>query len=156
MDDVSHFWRRLRTRRRDVDELEVKIAHLDRPYHMNQLGQIYLTQGRVAKAKPWFERALAKEPEGIAAQYNLATCHYAQKQYAAAAELLEQVHAQKPDYDYGMAYLRLAQSQQFVGNHPRAAEIYQTLLRFYPGHPEGLYHYGLLTADGNCRPRPAS
>ena len=149
VDDVNHFWRRLRTRRRDVDELEVKIAHLDRPYHMNQLGQIYLTQGRVAKAKPWFERALAKEPEGIAAQYNLATCHYAQKQYAAAAELLEQVHAQKPDYDYGMAYLRLAQSQQFVGNHPRAAEIYQTLLRFYPGHPEGLYHYGLLTADGN-------
>ena len=75
---------------------------------------------------------------------------FAQKQYAAAAELLEKVNAQKPDYDYGMAYLRLAQSQQFVGNNSRAAEVYQTLLRFYPGHPEGTYRYALLKADNHA------
>ena len=46
-----------------------------------------------------------------------------------------------------MAYLRLAQSQQFVGNQSRAKEIYQILLRFYPGHPEGSYFYALLLAD---------
>jgi tetratricopeptide (TPR) repeat protein len=147
VEDVNHFWRRLRTRRRDIDDLEVKIAHLDRPYHLNQLGQIYLAQGRVAKAKPYFERSLAKDATAIDTQYYLASCHFAQKQYAVAVDLLEQVHAQKPEYDYGMAYLRLAQSQQFVGNHARAAEVYRTLLKFYPGHPEGSYHYGLLLAD---------
>jgi tetratricopeptide (TPR) repeat protein len=146
-DDVRHFWHRLRTRRRDVEELERKIAHLDRPYHMQQLGMIYTRQGRVGKAKEWFERALAKDGEALETKYHLAACHFAQKQYATSAELFEQVHAQKPDYDYGMAYLRLAQSQQFVGNRPRAAEVYQTLLRFYPGHPEGSYFYGLLRAD---------
>ncbi len=56
-DDVSHFWRRLRTRRHDLEELERKIAHLDRAYHMQQLGMLYAAQGRPAKARPWFERA---------------------------------------------------------------------------------------------------
>ena len=110
----------MRTRRRDIDELELKIAHLDRPYHMHQLGLIYSAQGRVTKAKQLFEQALAKDPEAFETKYHLATCHFAQKHYQAAADLLEQVHTQKPDYDYGMAYLRLARSQQFVGNNSRA------------------------------------
>ena len=55
--DVSHFWRRVRTRKHDIEELERKIVHLDRPYHMNQLGVMYLQQGRIAKAQPWFEKA---------------------------------------------------------------------------------------------------
>ena len=58
--DVSHFWRRVRTRKHDIEELERKIVHLDRPYHMNQLGVMYLQQGRIAKAQPWFERRSRK------------------------------------------------------------------------------------------------
>ena len=145
--DVRHGWYRLRTRRRDIDELEVKVAHLDRAYHMHQLGLIYAAQGRVAKAKSWFERALSKDSDAYETKYHLALCHFAQKHYAAAADLLEQVHTQKPDYDYGMAYLRLAQSQDFVGNKPRAVEVYKTLLRFYPGHAEGSYYYALLLGE---------
>jgi len=146
-DDARHIWLRLGTRGRDVHELQRKIAQLDRPYHMQQLGLIYAAQGRVAKAKELFTQALAKDPDALETRYQLALCHLAEKQYPAAAELLEQVQAKKPDHDYGMAYLRLAQAQQFSGNKPRAAEVYQTLLRFYPGHPEGSYHYGLLLAD---------
>ncbi|MBI2823326.1 MAG: tetratricopeptide repeat protein [Planctomycetia bacterium] len=149
-DDARHLWHRVRTRRHDIDELEVKIAHLDRPYHMHQLGLIYAAQGRIAKARPWFERALAKDPDAVETKYHLACCDFAQKQYATAADLLEQVHAKRPDYDYGMAYLRLAQSQQLAGNLARAGEVYQTLLRFYPGHPEGTYYYALLKADDHA------
>ena len=64
------------------------------------------------------------------------------------------MHAIKPDHDYGMAYLRLAQSQQFRGNDSRAGEVFQTMLRFYPGHPEGTYYYGLLLA-GDHSPEKA-
>lgn len=147
VEDTQHFWRRLSTRRRDVDELERKIAHLDRPYHMHQLGLIYASQGRMAKARTLFERAHAKDAEALDTKYHLALCEFVDKHYAAAADLLEQVHAVKPDHDYGMAYLRLAQSHHLAGNRPRAAEVYQILLRFYPGHPEGSYFYGLLKAD---------
>jgi len=145
-DDARHLWRRMRTRRGDIDDLELKIANLDRPYHMHQLGLIYSAQGRVAKARSLFEQALAKDPDAVETKYHLAVCQFAKKEYQSAAELLEQVHQKKPDYDYGMAYLRLAQAQHFVGNNGRAGEIYQSLLKFYPGHPEGTYHYGLLLA----------
>ena len=144
--DARHLWHRLRTRGHDIEELERKIVHLDRPYHMQQLGMIYANQGRTAKAQKWFERALEKDPDSIDAKYHLGLCRLAHKDPAAAAQLLEQVYAQKPDYDYGMANLRLAQAQQFIGNDSRAAELYKKLLQFYPGHPEGSYHYGLLLA----------
>jgi tetratricopeptide (TPR) repeat protein len=147
VEDTQHFWRRLSTRRRDVDELERKIAHLGHAYHMHQLGVIYSSQGRMKKARALFERAHAKDPAALDTKYQLGLCEFADKHYAAAAELLEQVHAEKPGHDYGKAYLRLAQSQHLAGNRPRADEIYQTLLRFYSGHPEGSYYYGLLKAD---------
>lgn len=150
VDDANHLWHRLRTRRSDTDELERKIAHLDRPYHMHQLGLIYAAQGRTAKAKPWFEKALAKDPESLDSTYQLALCHFSQADYLGAAELFERVYARKPEHDYGGLYLRLAEAQHFVGNKQRAQEVYQTLLRFYPGHPEGCYHYGLLM-DGESR-----
>jgi tetratricopeptide (TPR) repeat protein len=152
--DINHFWRRIRTRKHDVEELERKIVHLDRSHHMNQLGVVYLQQGRIAKALPWFEKALEKEPDSLDAKYHLACCHFAQKRYDKSAELLEQVHAQKPEHDYGMAYLRLAQSQQHLGNASRAGEVYTTMLRYYPSQPEGTYHYALLLADDHSVDRP--
>src|SRR5215813_9721953 len=85
VDDVNHFWHRLRTRGREVDELQSKIMHLDRPYHMQQLGLIYAKQGRVKKAQPLFEQALAKDPDAIDAKYHLALCHFTNKNYSAAA-----------------------------------------------------------------------
>ena len=152
-DDTNHFWRRLRTRRHDVEELERKIAHLDRAYHMQQLGMVYAAQGRPAKARPWFERALEKDPHSLEARYQLGLCHFAQRDYPAAAELLEAVYAEKPEHDYGMTYLRLAESQQYCGNLDRAAEVYRTMLQFYPGHPEGEYHYALLLSAQNAMPK---
>ena len=147
-DSTSQFWQRVRTRRAETDQLQRKIAHLDRAHHMVQLGTIYAKQGHAAKAVEWFQRALEKNPELIDAQHKLALCYFDQGRFEPAAELLEKVHAEKPDYDYGMAYLRLAQSHHQLGHTDRAAEVYETMLRFYPGHPEGSFHYALLLAEG--------
>lgn len=145
--DFKQFWQRIRTRRLEVSELERKIAHLDKPHHMVQLGTVFRQQGKLAKATHWFESALAKDDTILDARYKLALCYYSQGRFSDAVNLLEQVHVVQPNYDYGVAYLRLAQSQHKVGNATRASEIYQTMLRFYPGHPEGCYHYGLLLFD---------
>lgn len=146
---VSQFWQRVHTRRVEIEQLQRKIAHLDRAHHMVQLGSIYAKQGRSAKAIECFRQALEKDPDLIDAQHKLALCHFDQGRFEEAAELFEKVHAKKPDYDYGIAYLRLAQSHHQTGNGKRAGEVYETLLRFYPGHPEGSYHYALLLAEAN-------
>lgn len=146
-EDLRHFWERVRTRRREVEDLQRKIAHLDKPHHMIQLGSLYARQGKPSKAIELLERALEREPESIEAQYRLALCYLHQRRFESAIELLEAVHEAKPDYDYGLAYLRLAEAQQHVGNIERARQVYEQMLRFYPSHPEASYKYALLLAD---------
>jgi len=140
-------WSRVAAHRREVEDLKQKIAHLDKAHHMALLGTVYLREGRVRRAQEWFERAREKEPDLLDARYKLALCHFEQKQYAEAAPLLEEVHKEKPGHDYGVAYLRLAESHQRLGDLDRAAEVYEQLLQFYPGQPEACYHYALLEAD---------
>lgn len=139
-------WHRLRTHRLEIEDLKRKIARLDKAHHMVQLGMVYARQEQCAKAEPWFRKALEKESDLLEARYRLALCRYDRGDYREAADLLEQVHAESPGYDYGLSYLRLAQAQQHLGNEDRASEIYDTLLRYYPGHAEGSYHYAQLLA----------
>ena len=146
-DELRHVGARISGRKQEVAELQRRIAQLDRAHHMLQLAMVYLRQGRRARAEPLLEQALEKEPDLLEAKYRLALCRFEEQRYEEAAALLEDVHAEKPDHDYGVAYLRLAQSHHRLGNQQRAAEIYSTLLRFYPGHPEGSYDYGMLLAQ---------
>lgn len=152
-DDFRAWWERLRSRRLEIEDLERKIAHLNKSHHMLQLGALLARQGKPAQARKWLEQANQLEPDSLEAKYRLALCHFEQRQFEPAAELLERVHTTKADHDYGMAYLRLAQSQQFLGRAERASQVYQQMLRFYPGHAEALYHYALLTAEGGDQPR---
>jgi tetratricopeptide (TPR) repeat protein len=144
---VSHGWNRLQTRQRELLDLQQKVARLDKAHHMTQLGNYYYRQGRIGRAAQWFAKAMEKEPDLLEARYRLALCRFDQHQYPESAELLEQVHQEKPSHDYGMAYLRLAQSHQKLGDAVRAAEVYDQLLKYYPGQPEGSYFYGILKAE---------
>ncbi len=141
---VSQFFSRIGARRREVESLERKIAHLDKAHHMAQLGGVLLRQGRVRQAAEWFAKSLEKEPDLLDARYRLGLCQYELKNYQEAQRLLEEVYQEKPQYDYGLADLRLAQTHQKQGNLDRATEVYETLLRFYPGQPEATYSFALL------------
>lgn len=150
---LAHLWERLRTRRAEVDEIKDRVEQLQHPHHMMQLGSIYLRQGRFDTAADWFSKALEKDEDHVDARYKLALCQLGSKRYEQAAELLEEVHDRKPEHDYGGAYLHLARVQELCGNDERAREVYGTLLRFYPGHPEGTYRYArLLERNGNGEP----
>ena len=147
---VTRVWERYGARQRELEDLKRKIAHLDKAHHMAQLGNHYLRQGRHARAREWFTKALEKDPKLLDARYKLALCEYEEKDYQRACQLLEEVHQEKPDHDYGMAYLRLAQCHQHLGSPQRADEVFKILLQFYPGQPEGTYCYALLkSAEGD-------
>lgn len=144
--EAKSLWQRISGR--ETAELKRKIDTLDKPHHMVQLGSVYLQAARYAKAEPLFNQALEREPDLLEARYKLALCRFAAKDFEAAKDLLETVHKEMPDYDYGIAYLRLAQSHAHLGHNERAAEIFDTMLRFYPGHAEASYSYGQMLA--NC------
>ncbi len=145
--DLRRLFGRLGFRHREIEDLERKIAHLDKPHHMLQLGTLLARQGRHAAAERWLAEAARREPQSVEAQYRLAASLFELGRAAEAAPLFEQVHQAKPDHDYGLAYLRLAQCQQRLGATDRAAVVYQQMLRLYRGHPEATYHHGLLLAE---------
>jgi tetratricopeptide (TPR) repeat protein len=153
VDDLRQFRERLGARRNEVEELERKVATLDKPHHMLQLGSLYLRQGRVARAIPLLEKALEREPDTTEAQYRLGIAYLERHRCNEAATLLEKVHAATPAYDYGSAYLRLAEAQTRLGNCARAREIYEAMLKFYPGQPECCYQLGLLLGRDGERER---
>lgn len=143
-ENIQEAWERLKGRRAEIEDLTARINHLGKPHHMAQLAGIYLRQGRYKVAADWFAHAIEKDPDLLDARYQLAVCRLREKRYQEAVDLLEHVHAKKPDHDYGGAYLRLAQACEKAGKDERARQVYPILLRFYPGHPEGCYGYGLL------------
>lgn len=141
---------RLRTRRREVEELKFRIANLNKPHHMAELGTIYLQQRRFRQAAEWLAKAVAGDGTMLDARYKLALCRLNDDQVDEAVELLEAVHREKPDYEYGDAYLRLAEAHAKAGNTERAREVYEMLVKYYPGHPEGTYGYGeFLSRSGD-------
>jgi tetratricopeptide (TPR) repeat protein len=143
-DDAGELWERLRGRRSEIDDLMQRIHHLGKPHHMAQLGAIFQRQGRHKQAGHWFAKALEQDGAMVDARYRLALCRMREKKFQEAATLLEEVHAAKPDHDYGGAYLRLAQASELAGNDDRAAAVYPMLFKCCPGHAEGCYGYGLL------------
>jgi len=152
-DDFRQYWERLRTRRHEMEDLRRKVAHLDKPHHMVQLGALYLRQGRVAQALPLLEKAHEREPDALETKYRLAICYLERQRWEEASALLEQVHDEKADYDYGSAYLRLADVQTRLGNLHRAREVYEAMLQYYPGQPECCYKLALLLAQEGERGR---
>jgi hypothetical protein len=137
-------WERMKGRRAEIEDLTRRINHLRKPHLMAQLAGIYLRQGRHKLAAEWYTKALEHDGTMLEARYRLAECHLHENRPLDAMELLEQVHTTKPDHDYGGAYLRLAQASERAGREQRASEVFAILLRFYPGHPEGSFCYGLL------------
>lgn len=132
---------------RETQELISKIEQLDKPHHLVQLGTLYSHAARFAKARPWFAKALEREPDLLEARYRLGVCAFHAEEYPEAERLLEEVYAEKPGYDYGMAYLRLAQTHARQNHYARAEEIFETMLRYYPGHAEACYSYGGMLAE---------
>jgi tetratricopeptide (TPR) repeat protein len=145
-DDFEEIWERVKGRRSEIDDLMQRIHHLNKPHHMAQLGSVFQRQGRHKQAAQWFAKALDQDSSMVDARYRLALCRMRQKKFQEAAALLEEVHAVKPDHDYGGAYLRLAQASERAGNDQRAEQVYPMLFKCCPGHAEGCHDYGLLLA----------
>ncbi|MEZ6071124.1 MAG: tetratricopeptide repeat protein [Pirellulales bacterium] len=70
-------------------------------HHMVKLGAIYERQGRMAKAEDLFRQALGIDPSLTEARFQLGLCLYERHDYAAAAQCMEAVCAEKTDYGYG-------------------------------------------------------
>ena len=112
------------------------------PNAWNNLGLLATREGRAAEAIPYFQRALAINPDHLIALENLGNAYRQEKQWEPARTTLEHAVEVGPDdpeanYSLGMVYAQLNESE-------RAYQRLQTALKVRPNYPEALNNLGIL------------
>jgi len=110
-------------RRKRIRQLEAMI--LDNPSIGNyeELGDLYLDDGKYSKARECFDKVLARE-ESIDPLYHRALCALALNDDKAAIADLEKVIARDPKYDYQRAVGLLAHAWGKIGERDKASTLF--------------------------------
>jgi hypothetical protein len=108
-------------RRKRIKELEATV--LDNPSIGNyeELGDLYLDDGKSAKARECFDRVISPRTESPDPYYRRALCAIALEDFQAAADDLSKLMTIDPKYDYHRAAGLLAHTLGKLGRNDEAA-----------------------------------
>ena len=116
--------------RRQIKSLQASIHHLDKAHHHLQLGDIYLSQGKLADAEKCYRAAYERDPKDEDIRAHLGNC-LARKDKPQEALPLQAVCAQNPKHDYGYTLMTLAEAQAAGGQAERAIATWRQVLGLY-------------------------
>jgi hypothetical protein len=117
--------------RRQIARLKAEIHHLDKAHHHLQLGDIYLSQGKLADAEASYRAAYARDPQDEDVRAHLGNCLARMDKPQEALPLLESVCAQNPKHDYGYTLMTLAEAQTALDQTDRALATWRQVLSLY-------------------------
>jgi hypothetical protein len=117
--------------RRQIARLKAEIHHLDKAHHHLQLGDIYLSQGKLGDAEKCYRAAYARDPKDEDVRAHLGNCLARGGNPQEALPLLESVCAQNPRHDYGYTLMTLAEAQAAAGQPDRALATWRHVLSLY-------------------------
>jgi len=132
-------------RRRRIRQLEALVVDNPSVGNYEELGDLYLDDGKYAKARESFDRVLAKTEDAIDPRYRRGLAAIALEDYAAAASDLEQVVARDPKYDYQRAAGLLAHAWGKLGEKEKADALFTEVLQTST-LSETQYHYAAFLA----------
>jgi len=117
--------------RRQIARLKAEIHHLDKAHHHLQLGDIYLSQGKLADAEKCYRAAYERDARDEDVRAHLGNCLARNGKPQEALPLLESVCTQNPKHDYGYTLMTLAEAQAAVGQPDRAIATWRQVLGLY-------------------------
>lgn len=126
-------------------ELEAAITENPSAGNYEELGQIYLDQGKWAKAKAAYDHAISARTDSIDPFYRRAVAETELGQYEAAVTDLERVVAKDPKYDFQRGAGLLAYSYWKIGQNEKAAQMFDAAMRTST-LTETQYHYAEFLA----------
>jgi hypothetical protein len=133
-------------RRRRIRELQVEVAENPSPGNYEELGQLYLDDGKWQKARDAFDKSITQRTDSADPFYRRAVAEMELGDYAAAIPDLERAIAEDPKFDFYRAQGLLAYAYGKTGQKEKAeAQFAEALLR--STLTETQYHYAEFLAD---------
>jgi hypothetical protein len=112
-------------RRKRIKQLEAIIRDNPSPGNYEELGDLYMDDGKIAPAREAFNRAIAARADTPDPFYRRAVCAIQMGDFAAAVPDLERVTAKQPDYDFQRAAGLLAHAYAHTGQQDRAELLFR-------------------------------
>ncbi|MGB9235959.1 MAG: tetratricopeptide repeat protein [Terriglobales bacterium] len=112
-------------RRSRIRELETAIHDNPSAGNYEELGDLYMDDGRIAEARAAFDRAIAARADTLDPFYRRGVCALQLGDAAAALLDLERVVAKEPEYDFQRAAGLLAHAYALTGQKEKAEELFR-------------------------------
>lgn len=135
-------------RRKRIRELERLVYDNPSPGNYEELGDLYMDDGRFGLARQAFERAIAARSDSIDAFYRRGVCAILLGDAAGALPDLERVYEKDPGYDFYRAGGLLAHAYALTGQSARAEELFRSVTARSVASETYLNFAELLAAEG--------
>jgi hypothetical protein len=138
-------------RRKRIRELEATV--LDNPSAGNyeELGDLYLEEGKFARARQAYDTAISSRTDSLDPFYRRGVAAIQMADFAAALPDLERVVASDPTYDFHRAAGLLAHAYANTGQSEKAAALFQQVTKISTSS-ETYYNYACFLAAQQRNP----
>jgi len=135
-------------RRKRIRQLEALVYDNPSAGNYEELGDLYMEDGRIAQARAAFDRAIAARSDTLDAFYRRGACALELGDAAAAVPDLERVTAKEPGYDFYRAGGLLAHAYAQTGQKERAEELFREVTARSVASETYLNFASLLASEG--------
>ena len=111
-------------RRKRIGQLEAMVRDNPSAGNYEELGDLYMDDGKIALARAAFDRAIAARGDTLDAFYRRGVCALQLGDAAAALPDLERTVGKEPDYDFYRAIGLLAHAYARTGQEERAEALF--------------------------------
>jgi hypothetical protein len=112
-------------RRKRISQLEATIRDNPSPGNYEELGDLYMDDGKIAAAREAFNRAIVGRADTPDPFYRRGICAIQMGDFAAAVPDLERVTGKVPDYDFQRAAGLLAHAYAKTGQKDKAESLFR-------------------------------
>jgi len=135
-------------RRKRIKQLEMLVRQNPSAGNYEELGELYLDDGKLAQARAAFDRAIAARSDTLDAFYKRGLCAVKLGDAAAAIPDLEKVVAREPGYDFYHAGGLLAHAYALTGQRERAETLFRQVTERSVASETYLNFAELLASEG--------
>jgi hypothetical protein len=135
-------------RRKRIQELEAMVRDNPSSGNYEELGDLYMDDGRLQPARIAFDKAIAARADTLDPFYRRGVCALLLGDAVAALPDLERVLAKEPDYDFHRAAGLLAQAYAHTGQKEKAEALFRQATGASTSSETYLNFAAMLAAQG--------